>query len=172
MHGWLTEPLPDKANGIPVHTDFRRWILFLRLLEDEEVPDAVKPAAAARIVCRDPELAPGDVPVSSLLAFAAGGEETPAGGEGGDGIFDFAEDGERILASFYAVYGIDLTSARLHWWTFLALLRQLPPDSPFMRAVRLRTTDPAGIENDALRREIRRAKRAVRLRSAKGRNSF
>ena len=171
MRGWMWEPLPDAANGIPVHVDFRRWILFYRLLADPEVPEAVKPAVAARIVCRE---IPGaekpderDRVTRALLTFASGGDAVPEDGEAGEApreeLFDFMEDGERILASFRAAYGIDLTAARLHWWVFLALLRGLPPESPFMRAVRLRALDPAGIEDDRVRREVRRAKRSVRL---------
>lgn len=177
MHGWLWEPLPETADGVPVYTDFRRWILLLRLMDDETVPEPAKPGASARIVCRRPPESPDpgerDRLTRAILAFAAGGEvprqaEEPGGdpGDPGDPVFDFAEDGERILASFWQAYGIDLTKARMHWWIFLALLRNLPPETPFMRAVRLRTTDPGAIENDSLRREVRRAKRSVRLKKA------
>ena len=171
--GWLWEPLPASADGIPVYTDFRRWALFFRLLADPAVPEAVKPAVAARIVCREiPQpRTPGerDRVTKALLVFASGGEEEPRA-EGGEPLFDFEEDGARILASFRAAYGIDLTAARMHWWVFLALLRSLPPESAFMRAVRLRALDPAEIEDDRMRREVRRAKRSVRLAGAKRNN--
>ena len=168
--GWLWEPLPETADGIPVHVDFRRWMLFFRLLADPDVPEAVKPAVAARIVCRripdvrSPE--ERDCVTRALLAFASGGEAPAEDGGSGEPLFDFGEDGERIFASFWAAYGIDLTAARMHWWVFLALLRGLPPDSPFQRAIRLRALDPAEIADDRMRREVRRAKRAVRLTSA------
>ncbi|MCR5682303.1 MAG: bacteriophage Gp15 family protein [Clostridiales bacterium] len=172
--GWLWGPLPDTADGIPVHVDFRRWMLFFRLLADPDVPEAVKPAVAARIVCRGipdvrmPEESPDgrDRVTHALLTFASGGEEPAEKGDPGEPLFDFGEDGERILASFRAAYGIDLTEARMHWWVFLALLRGLPPDSPFMRALCLRALDPAEIADDRMRREVRRAKRAVRLTPA------
>ncbi|MCR4905703.1 MAG: bacteriophage Gp15 family protein [Clostridiales bacterium] len=178
MRGWLWEPLPDTADGIPVFTDFRRWALFFRLLSDPAVPEAVKPAVAARIVCRKvsdartPE--ERDRVTKALEAFASGRDGSEEeGGEGaasGEPLFDFEEDGERILASFRAVYRIDLTEARMHWWVFLALLRGLPPESVFMRTVRLRALDPAEIEDDRMRREVRRAKRSVRLTPAKRNN--
>ena len=74
-------------------------------------------------------------------------------------------DGDRIYAAFYAAYGIDLCTARLHWWQFLALLVSLPRDSAFMRTVALRCMDPAEVTDDAARKRLRMAKARVRIRS-------
>lgn len=43
--------------------------------------------------------------------------------------FDFDLDGSYLVASFMAAYGIDLTTAEMHWHMFLALFRGLPDDS-------------------------------------------
>ena len=82
----------------------------------------------------------------------------------GEKIFDFAADSELIFASFLAAYGLDLTKEHMHWFKFMALLKPLSPDSPLMRTVRLRQTDTSEIEDDKLRRQIRRAKNAVRIK--------
>ena len=104
MRGWMWEPLPDSADGIPVHVDFRRWILFYRLLADPEVPEAVKPAVAARIVCRE---IPGaekpderDRVTRALLTFASGGDAVPEDGEAGEaprGVRDRSDSGADAL---------------------------------------------------------------------------
>ena len=50
----------------------------------------------------------------------------------------------------------------------MELLRNLPAETEFMRVVNLRRTDTAKIENDDLRRRIRRAKASVRIRREEG----
>ncbi len=78
--------------------------------------------------------------------------------------FDFAFDSELIFASFYEAYGIDLDVVRLHWWKFCALLSALPDSTVLMRVVSLRRADLGSIADDDLRKKVRRAKAAVRIR--------
>ena len=165
---WETPPDSVTVGGetIPIHTDFRRWILVLNLLEDSEVLPAKKEQILPVLVCRDNNVEVTDELITELLKFAALGE-LPDGESGAEPekVFDFEEDGERILASFRQAYGIDLTTETLHWHTFMTLLRHLPPETEFMRTVRLRMTDAAEIEDDRIRREVRRAKRRVSLKN-------
>lgn len=55
--------------------------------------------------------------------------------------YDFGQDADALLASFLGAYGIDLSTAKLHWWAFRRLMMNLPPETPFMRRVRYRTAD-------------------------------
>ena len=79
-------------------------------------------------------------------------------------IDNLVYDAELILSSFIAAYGIDLTCGEMHWWKFSALLKTLPPECELMRTVSLRMTDTSAIEDDSLRRRVRRAKAAVRIK--------
>lgn len=63
--------------------------------------------------------------------------ETKKGGR----VYDYTMDADVILASFLTAYGIDLSTASLHWWTFRRLMLNLPPDTPFMQRVKYRTAD-------------------------------
>ena len=171
----LTEPLPESvmADGreIPVRTDFRRWLLVLRLLGDDTVPDGVKEGLLPKLACPSPPPAPTRELTAALCSFAALGQPLDGGNaEGAEAAFDFDADAGLILASFRQAYRIDLTAPEpLHWWVFLTLLRHLPPESVFMQTVRLRLADPSEIEDDRLRRRLRRAQRSVRLtRGARG----
>jgi len=166
---------------IPIKCDFRRWILFVeRMTEDDggisKLMDAVKIVCPEHSLPDDPAERASHLEelITQLGWFALCGEEVSQSDEhdsdnhsselAGVPVFDFEFDAARIIASFMQAYGIDLTEVSMHWWKFMALLRSLPPDSEFMRVVRLRRTDTAGIEDDALRRRIRRAKAAVRIR--------
>lgn len=99
----------------------------------------------------------------------SGGRAGASGRSGGSGVvrereFDFAFDSELIFASFYEAYGIDLDVVRLHWWKFCALLSALPESTVLMRVVSLRRADLGSIADDDLRKKVRRAKAAVRIK--------
>ncbi|MBE6541060.1 MAG: hypothetical protein E7672_01270 [Ruminococcaceae bacterium] len=160
-------------------TDFRRWILAVDAFGDREIPDTMtKIRCVTMLVCpelwrriRAGEKFPAEFYTElaiELLRFASCGEELSKTGnvDGGRGerSFDFTQDSEVIFASFMETYGIDLTLSRMHWWKFTALLRNLPEKCGFMRIVQLRRCDTSRIEDDSLRRRIRRAKAAVRIR--------
>lgn len=189
-HNLLTDRLPDSiavcGRRYPVYTDFRRWILAVELFAEEFVDVGVKVECAAKLIF------PGENPLKHMRSlrgvtmektvdvyrelvrgitwFTSCGR-THGCGEGSVGgrqepVFDFTADDERIYAAFRQVYGLDLCdpSVKLHFWTFMALLRNLPRETEFMQVVNLRMTDTAKIENDDLRRRIRRAKANVRIR--------
>ena len=120
----LTQPLPTSLlcddDWVPIKTDFRTWLQFQRDLKE----------GRASFCIFD-----GDVPASSdwvesAQEFLECKEATPHGDNGG-GVrcFDFDLDGSYLIASFMAAYGIDLTTAEMHWHMFLALFRGLPDDA-------------------------------------------
>ena len=55
--------------------------------------------------------------------------------------FDFAVDGPLIWAAFLQTYGIDLRTAQLHWWDFMALFRSLPDECRICKIISYRTED-------------------------------
>lgn len=186
----LCERLPDtiSVGGVryKLITDFRRWILLCELFAEDQLmyglDGALAADCAAMLVCPDIRHVLREEPtnavdfISEIGWFALMGEESRTSqhpiscssravsvGKNTQ-IFDFEIDSERIFASFWAVYGIDLTAVNMHWWKFMALLRCLPRDSAFMQVVGLRGTDTAEVADDGLRRQIRRARAAFRIR--------
>jgi len=61
--------------------------------------------------------------------------------EGGEKALDFWADAPRIYAAFLQAYGIDLLKERgkLHWFSFLALLNNLPGDTKLVEIIGIRT---------------------------------
>lgn len=45
-----------------------------------------------------------------------------------------------------AAYGIDLTTDKVHWWRFKALLHALPPETPLGKIVEIRGKDTSGMD--------------------------
>lgn len=69
--------------------------------------------------------------------------------------YSFRSDADAIIAAFQREYGIDLTSARLHWWRFSALLRGLLTHS-FSERVQYRVCNPNEIKGKELRARYRK----------------
>lgn len=158
-------------------TDFRRWILFTELLETE-LDGLTVADCAAMLVCpairsalrKDRSLAEEFIREAGCFALCGDAlftsENNAKHAQSSSKnmpVFDFEIDSERIFASFMAVYGIDLNEINMHWWKFMALLRCLPRDCAFMQTVELRSIDVTKIADDGLRKQLRRARAAVRL---------
>lgn len=184
MYNLLTDRLPAEltvcGQRYPVFTDFRRWILVTELFAEEDIPAGRKLECAAKLIFRNPGTADVHDPAEwyrslaeGILWFVSCGKRSctmdakfSAQQGQAEAVIDFTQDSERIMAAFRQTYGIDLgnPAVTMHFWKFMALLRNLPRETEFMRTVNLRMTDPAKIENDDLRRQVRRAKASVRIR--------
>lgn len=147
---------------IPVETDYRVGLLLSRLMQDTTLPPVVRSRLFVRLAC---DTSGHDVDMTKLFSALLGfyGFTMVEHGTGDRPVFDLFADGERIVASFQAAYGIDLLHTSIHWHRFLALLRQLPSDTVLMQVIRLRMLDLREIEDDTLRYKLRQAKRAVQL---------
>ncbi|MBQ8640650.1 MAG: hypothetical protein IJ480_00400 [Clostridia bacterium] len=181
MKSWsvLTRGLPSSVtvNGVrvPLETDYRVGLLVSALAEDTALPDGVRMDLLLRLYCKAvPERVDREALALALLDFYAvdpDRQRVPqripqqkTAGRTGEPILDFDADGDRIVAAFWQAYGIDLPGCRMHWWLFMALLLSLPEDTAFMQTVRLRTMDLREVQDDGLRKKLRQAKGAVRLR--------
>lgn len=144
----------------PIRTDFSVWLEFARLIEQEEARGLLR----ALNLCYKSKCPENPIEALQLLCgFFAGGRSTEKEGESGEQIISFTQDEELIYASFLSEYGIDLSKEKLHWWRFLALLRNLSPDSCLMRVAHIRAAKLSDIKNPALRRSILRQKRIYSL---------
>lgn len=53
-------------------------------------------------------------------------------------IYSYEYDDEYIYGAFYQEYGIDLTTCKVHWWKFKALLKSLKEDVEFVKIKKYR----------------------------------
>ena len=79
----------------------------------------------------------------------------------GDGsglrLYSFSKDANLIFAAFRQTHGIDLSTADLHWWEFLALFSDLGANTTFVSMISLRRrvkTGKASKEEIASARDI------------------
>ena len=89
--------------------------------------------------------------------YKRGKEPRKRENEGQAPIYSFREDAEAIIAAFQKEYGIDLTTASMHWWRFSALLEGLITDS-FTDRVQYRACNPDSIKSKDLRAKYQKLK--------------
>ena len=126
-------PNTNCVNGgfFSIKTDFREWLEFGELIKNKDLK-------AKQILYLFKNEIPSENPFQVLLDFYANPNITPRKQENDDGriVLDYIEDGEYIVGSFMAVYGINLiTIDYLHWHEFQALFRSLPEDSKIMQII-------------------------------------
>lgn len=136
----LTEQLPEAVEidgqEYAIQTDFRSCLRAILAFEDDELTGLEKQAVLLDILY--PEK-PKDLGQALALAvkFLNGGrvEESESSGPR---LYSFSVDANLIYAAFQQTHGIDLQTADLHWWKFLALFSDLGADTAFCNLVGLR----------------------------------
>lgn len=125
----------------PVETDFRVWVEFQSILTGDS-KEREKAECLAGFMERL-GLPPSREALEAMLEFytAESRERTVASRRGRPMAFDFRQDSEYVYAAFMGAYGIDLTTAELHWWRFKALFKALPEDCELCRIMRYRTVE-------------------------------
>ncbi|MEE0944880.1 MAG: Gp15 family bacteriophage protein [Clostridia bacterium] len=152
------------GNGIyyPIRTDFGVWLEFARILEEEEGARAAM--RALRLCYKDKIPLDFNEALSLLCIFFAGGKAIEKTDDKEyEPVISFSKDEELIYASFLSDYGIDLSKEKLHWWRFLALLKNLSSESALMKVAQIRAAKPSDIKNPLLRRQLLRQKQIYSL---------
>lgn len=151
----LYQSPPDTitVNGqeYPIDTDFRVWTDFQSILTGDK-REREKAECLAGFIDRM-GLPPSQKALEAMLTFytAESRERAVASQKARPMAFDFQQDSEYIYAAFMGAYGIDLTTAVLHWWRFKALFKALPDDCELCRIMRYRTMDLKDVPKDQRR---------------------
>lgn len=140
----LIDELPEaiEVDGVayPLNTDFRSGIQCILDFEDQDITDDEKAVLLLRRLYKG--AMPDNVNEAVRLAvkFLDGGKEDDAENPFGERhrLYSFEKDASLIYAAFQQTHGIDLQSANLHWWQFLALFMDLGADTAFNSLVNLR----------------------------------
>lgn len=146
-------------------THFRVWLQIARLFDDPDVSEIEKAFYAIELAGVEHTDTLADL--QGINLFLACGKAL-SGAAPTRRAFDYDMDAGRIIASFQAEYGMDITAREtcLHWWHFNDLLRGLSEASCLMKAVEIRTMElPSGNdEHTRKRREaIVKAKRELAI---------
>lgn len=144
----LPESVEIDGHTFPIDFDFRLGVAIETEILSEEKPDVLRLLQTfyKGVIPRNVGEA-----VDKMVDFFRIEEEADfkhAETRKGGRVYDYTMDADVILASFLTAYGIDLSTASLHWWTFRRLMLNLPPDTPFTQRVRYRTADLKKLSKD------------------------
>lgn len=164
MKSFLIEQFPDaiEIDGevYAVNTDFR---IGLQIMADFENPEFDQDEKAYLMLNR---LYP-DLPenkgvefyqeaLGKATKFLNAGDETGQETEGKPRLYSFDKDARLIYSAFSQTHGVDLQTADMHWWRFIALFMDLGADTAFDSMVNLRKRYHEGKLNDEEKKLVAR----------------
>lgn len=168
---FLTDPDPPYLeHEYPINSDFRAGVKFSILMENPDIDENEKLVNAIEIYY-------GAIPTQiegayeALICFYTCGNDQPGDGQNNTTgrcsgpLFSYEQDAPYIYAAFQQAYGIDLTTAKMHWWKFQALFNALPDDTMFMKILSYRAWEPYdGCPKDE-RRRMRKLQRQFAIKT-------
>jgi hypothetical protein len=151
----LSKPLPHTVEyegvSYELNTDYRVWLRALDALQEQGVLiyEVFKEIPPDDVI---PQIMP------QIEAFISPPAELPRSrGTNSAEVLSFKHDGALIYAAFWQAYGINLTTAQLHWHEFKALLANIPDDTRLASVMGYRAYKPTKKDHDAAMRELQAA---------------
>lgn len=142
----LTQKFPEtiEVSGIEIdiNSDFRAGLRIMLAMENNKLTGMEKQHILFGNLFNEIPAKLADDPqgIEALAEkanwFLSCGEEKE--GEGGQRLMSFQKDASLIYAAFNQTHGIDLQTAEMHWWKFIALFMDLGQDTSFCQLVGLR----------------------------------
>lgn len=160
----LPETVEVGGRAVKVDADFRVGVAI------EQESTALEPDVVSLLNAFYLENIPQPVEeaVQKMIEFYShqdgGGEKKEDSGKLSKRAYDFTQDADALLSSFLDAYGLDLSTAKIHWWTFKRLLCNLPSETPFMRRVYYRTADTKKMSKSE-RKHIEKMRRLYALKA-------
>lgn len=152
-----------------IETDFREWIRFSELIEDDDVPEQVKCELMLQWYRDIPENL-GEALIA-LGKFLSADELYPDSSNRSQKsrnrqpVFSFQEDAGCIYSAFVECYGIDLQKiSYMHWWKFRVLLDGLPENTEIKQRMIYRSVDLSEIKDRDERKRIKKIQKEIAIR--------
>ena len=118
-------PKTDKY-GVPIKTSFRNWINFELAMNDESMQESERILCGLSSVYDDISEDNIGKRLDGAISFLNGWHtQTNETASTGEKVLDFDIDAPQIYAAFFEQYGINLTTAKMHWYEFMSLLTNL-----------------------------------------------
>lgn len=172
----LTDELPrsvfiqDGTIEIDIKTDTLTALQCLSMLDNDEIPDAVRVSCVIETILAEGEEITPDLYIdafSSILEYLKG---YPVEGtsRSREPVFSYSQDHAYVVAGFRQAYGMSLEDIqKTHWWEFQALLTGLPEGTRLSQIMRIRSMDIDPKASPAEKLRIQKAKSLVRIRKRK-----
>ena len=166
MNNVLLDPLPitwESAQGekFALDTDFRIGIQICLIQEDPDLSMPEKSQLIRELLF--PEDVPDDFEDAVNFFMEGWHHDNPSSKKEKQRLMDFDVDQWRIYSAFYSQYRIDLSTAELHWWTFMGMLSALT-DCAYTRVIDIRQRKYRPKMDKEDRKALREAKEVYELK--------
>ena len=179
----LTDELPrsvfiqDGTIEIDIKTDTLTALQCLSMLDNDDIPDAVRVSCVIETILAEGEEIPPDLylDVFSAILDYLKGFPVEGGTKSREPVFSYSQDHAYVVAAFRQGYGMSLEDIhKTHWWEFQALLSGLPEGTRLSQIMRIRSMDIDPKASPAEKLRIQKAKSLVRIkkRKRKGESGF
>lgn len=144
MFNVLLDKLPTQYQGFPIDSDFQTGIQIVQALDNEELSqqEQIGTALSLLFLQEDEEgnLLPipgAQTAVEGLVWFLTDWNHDHNSKGDKTRVTDYNIDQWRIYSAFRQHYGINLNTAKLHFWEFMGLLTTLP-ECAYTRVIDIR----------------------------------
>ncbi len=166
----LLGTVPTEWNGYTINTDFRVGILVMQAAEDTELYENGRLEIIVLLLFQNDDGTVREHPPIEQMGecikwFLSGWNmDGKPSEQQKKKTVDFNVDQWRIYADFLQVYRVDLSTAKMHFWTFCGLLWNLPArSSSFMQVLEIRQRKIGPKASAVERKAITEAKRVYSL---------
>lgn len=162
----LIDKLPTDYEGLKINTNFRSFILFELLMQDNTIKENEKISMAIKLFFKE---MPQDLKkaIDGILWFYKCGEEEIVkknNSKNKKQIYSYEYDAKLIYSAFKDQYGIDLNEIEyLHWFKFRALFEGLKSDNKICEIMSYRAIDLNKIKDKDERNKYRKIQRECAL---------
>lgn len=162
----MNNPEYIKLDGekIKLNTDYRIGLKCQEIAEDTSISDTERALAIEYLLIGEKcfEIKNQDKLIELLLKYLSMNEEV---NQNTEPDMNFKQDQDLIYASFMSDYNIDIVKEeKMHWWTFMKLLRGLTEHSVLNRVRDIRNMDISDYEDTKIKEKIRKAKEQFALK--------
>ena len=162
----LVDRLPTDYEGLKINTNFRSFILFELLMQDNRLKKEEQIMLAIRLFYEE---TPKDLKkaIEGILWFYRCGEEIKENknvrtkeNHRKKAIYSYEYDSKYIYSAFLDQYGIDLNKIdELHWFKFKAMFEGLKSDNKICEIMSYRAIDLNKIKNKEERDKYKQLQR-------------
>ena len=164
----LIDKLPTEYEGLKINTNFRSFILFELLMQDNKIDMVDKISLSLNYFYDEP---PKDIKkaIDGILWFYTKGKKDNKKEKSQENktkkqIYSYEHDGDYIYSAFLSQYGIDLNKIEyLHWWKFKSLFECLNDENKICQIMGYRAVDLSKIKDKETKNKYKRLKQQYAL---------
>lgn len=164
----LLDKLPTEYKGLKVNTNFRSFILFELLMQDNEISKEDKIYLSLKLFYNEP-IQDIKTAIDGILWFYTMGESENKEQKKGNKttnkqIYSYEYDAKYIYSAFLDQYGIDLAEVDyLHWFRFKSLFDSLKDDNKICEIMGYRAVDLNKIKDKEEQKKYKKLKQLYAL---------